>query len=57
MSYYEVSFNAIFAKINYKNTIIARQICLKLLDPADGWIKRYDDVGKVPFMHKGSLLT
>ena len=29
---------------------------MKLLDPADGWVKRYDDVGKVPFMHKGSLL-
>jgi len=28
------------------------EICMKLLDPADGWVKRYDDVGKVPFMHK-----
>uniref|UniRef100_A0A0P5EPK0 chitinase n=1 Tax=Daphnia magna TaxID=35525 RepID=A0A0P5EPK0_9CRUS len=28
------------------------EICMKLLDPADGWVKRYDDVGKVPFTHK-----
>lgn len=28
------------------------EICEKLLDPADGWVKRYDDVGKVPFTHK-----
>lgn len=28
------------------------EICVKLLDPADGWVKRYDDIGKVPFTHK-----
>ncbi len=29
---------------------------MKHLDPADGWVKRYDDVGKVPFTHKGNLI-
>lgn len=28
------------------------EICTKLLNPEDGWVKRYDDVGKVPFTHK-----
>jgi len=28
------------------------EICTRLLNSADGWVKRYDDVGKVPFMHK-----
>ena len=27
---------------------------MRLMDPADGWVKRYDDVGKVPFTHKGN---
>jgi len=32
------------------------QICLRLMDPAEGWVKRYDDVGKVPFTHKGKIV-
>ena len=26
------------------------------MDPAEGWVKRYDDVGKVPFTHKGKIV-
>jgi chitinase len=28
------------------------EICVKLLNPADGWTKKYDDIGKVPYAFK-----
>jgi len=37
---------------NAKGFMSYYEICLRLMDPAEGWVRRYDDVGKVPFTHK-----
>lgn len=30
---------------------------MELQKPNNGWTKEYDDIGKVPYMHKGEFFT